>query len=58
MSKKRIRDEIEKQAETNEIVIKEKKEVDTKKTQGETCWYFKTLQDEPSCDFFGSDAPD
>jgi hypothetical protein len=58
MSKKRTRDEIEKPVETNEIVIRERKEVDVKKPQGETCWYFKTLQDEPSCDFFGTDAQD
>jgi hypothetical protein len=55
MSNKRNRDDFEKTAEKTKIVIKEKKEVDVKKPQVETCWYFKILQEEPSCEFFGSD---
>jgi hypothetical protein len=55
MSNKRNRDDFEKTAEKTKIVIKEKKEVDVKKPQVETCWYFKILQEEPSREFFGSD---
>lgn len=53
--KKRNRETQEKTSQTTQIVIKDKKEVEVKKSHVETCSYIEELQNEPSCDFFGSD---